>query len=48
MQTVPYRYRHMPIGGGGYVTGFFFHPNDPRTLYCRTDIGGVYRFDYDA
>ena len=48
MQTVPYRYRHMPIGGGGYVTGFFFHPNDPRTLYCRTDIGGVYRFDYDT
>lgn len=48
MQTVPYRYRHMPIGGGGYVTGFFFHPNDPRTMYCRTDIGGVYRFDYDT
>ncbi len=47
MQTVPYRYQHMPIGGGGYVTGFFFHPSDAQTMYCRTDIGGVYRFDYE-
>lgn len=44
---VPYFYRHLPIGGGGYVTGFFFHPTDPNTFYCRTDIGGMYRFDYD-
>ena len=40
-------YRHMPIGGGGYVTGFYFHPADDKVLYCRTDIGGMYRFDYD-
>ncbi len=45
--TVPYEYRHMPIGGGGYVTGFYFHPADPAVMYCRTDIGGVYRFDDD-
>ena len=44
---LPYRYRHMPIGGGGYVTGFYFHPTDPNVMYCRTDIGGAYRFDYD-
>ena len=44
---VPYMYRHLPIGGGGYVTGFFFHPTDPNTFYCRTDIGGMYRFDYE-
>ncbi len=48
IQTVPYHYRHLPIGGGGYVTGFVFHPTDPQVMYCRTDIGGVYRFDYAA
>lgn len=46
-KAIPYRYRHMPIGGGGYVTGFFFHPTDPNVMYCRTDIGGMYRFDYE-
>lgn len=45
---LPYRYHHMPIGGGGYVTGFYFHPTDPNVMYCRTDIGGMYRFDYDT
>ena len=44
--SIPYEYRHLPIGGGGYVTGFQFHPTDARVMYCRTDIGGVYRFDY--
>ena len=40
-----YRYRNMPIPGGGYVTGFLFHPRADGVLYLRTDIGGVYRFD---
>jgi len=48
MKTVPYLYRHMPIGGGGYVTGFFFHPHEKDVLYCRTDIGGMYRFCYET
>lgn len=48
IRLIPYRYRHLPIGGGGYVTGFLFHPRDPQVMYCRTDIGGVYRFDYEA
>ena len=48
IRTLEYRYRHLPIGGGGYVTGFFFHPTDPQVMYCRTDIGGMYRFDHAA
>ena len=47
IKSVPYHYRHLPIGGGGYVTGFFFHPTDRNVLYCRTDIGGMYRFHYE-
>ncbi|MDE6845703.1 MAG: endoglucanase [Lachnospiraceae bacterium] len=45
MQTQKYVYCNLPIPGGGYVTGFIFHPNKENVLYIRTDIGGVYRFD---
>ena len=44
---IPYIYRNAPIPGGGYVTGFLFHKKVPGLLYCRTDIGGTYRFDGD-
>jgi hypothetical protein len=44
MQKEAYEYRNLPIPGGGYVTGFIFHEKEPGIFYCRTDIGGVYRF----
>lgn len=43
-----YVYRHAPIPGGGFVTGFVFHPTEKNILYARTDIGGVYRYDFDS
>lgn len=46
MKTVPYEYKNMPIPGGGYVTGFLYHPNFRDIMYIRTDIGGTYRFNF--
>ena len=46
MKTERYEYRNLPIPGGGYVTGFIFHEKKQGVLYARTDIGGMYRFDY--
>lgn len=33
-----------PIGGGGFVTGVITHQTS-GDIYCRTDVGGVYRWD---
>lgn len=45
MRQIPYRYRNLPIPGGGYVTGFLYSRRERGVLYIRTDIGGTYRFD---
>ncbi|MDD2580105.1 MAG: endoglucanase, partial [Eubacteriales bacterium] len=46
VRTIPYQYRHAPVPGGGFVTGFVFHPKSRQILYARTDIGGVYRYQF--
>ena len=48
MKHIPYIYSHCPVPGGGYATGFLYHPTKEGLLYLRTDIGGTYRFDYAA
>ncbi|BCN32837.1 beta propeller repeat protein [Anaeromicropila herbilytica] len=45
-KQIPYTYRNLPVPGGGFVTGFSFHKNAKDILYARTDIGGVYRYDF--
>lgn len=48
MPVIPYEYKNLPIPGGGYVTGFLFSQKHDGYLYIRTDIGGLYRFDFDT
>ena len=40
-----YRYRNLPIPGGGYVPSFTFDEKDSKGFYIRTDVGGAYRFE---
>jgi len=40
-----YNWKPVKIHGGGFVTGILFHPDQPGLMYCRTDIGGSYRWN---
>lgn len=46
-KTINYTYKNCPVPGGGFVTGFVFHDTCKDILYTRTDIGGVYKFDFE-
>ena len=43
-----FTWKTVPWGGGGYIPAFLYHPKSPRILYARTDVGGMYRYDYAA
>jgi photosystem II stability/assembly factor-like uncharacterized protein len=43
-----FTWRTVPWGGGGYIPAFLYHPKSPKILYARTDVGGMYRYDYQA
>src|ERR1035437_9793957 len=40
-----YNWKSVTIKGGGFVSGIITHPNAPGVVYCRTDIGGAYRWN---
>ncbi|MBQ9118490.1 MAG: endoglucanase [Lachnospiraceae bacterium] len=46
MKQLTYEYRNCPVPGGGFVTGFLFHERE-ELCYARTDIGGMYRRDFE-
>jgi xyloglucan-specific exo-beta-1,4-glucanase len=41
----PYEWNNLPMGGGGFVSGIITSKSQPGLMYCRTDVGGAYRWD---
>ena len=47
-QEVPFVWKNVKIGGGGFVPGLVFNDSVPNVFYARTDVGGAYRFEKDT
>lgn len=43
--TETYKWKSVQIAGGGFVDGVIYHPTAKDVLYCRTDMGGAYRWN---
>ena len=42
-----YEWGNVRFDGGGFVSAVIFHPKAENLLYARTDVGGIYRFEFD-
>jgi len=45
VSSQPYQWKNVQIVGGGFVDGIVFHPKAKGIRYCRTDMGGAYRWN---
>lgn len=45
VSSTPYAWKSVQIVGGGFVDGIIFHPKAKGVRYCRTDMGGAYRWN---
>lgn len=43
-----YTWGNVRFDGGGFVSAVIFHPKAENVLYARTDVGGIYRFDFSS
>src|SRR6266542_2959367 len=43
--AIPYTWKSVQMVGGGFVDGIIFHPKAKGVRYCRTDMGGAYRWN---
>lgn len=46
-QAENYNWGNVRFDGGGFVSAVIFHPKAENVLYARTDVGGIYRFDFE-
>jgi hypothetical protein len=44
-ESAKFDWKKVVVGGGGYVTGVVFSEAQKDVIYCRTDVGGAYRWD---
>lgn len=42
-----YSWKSVQIRGGGFVDGLIYHPAEKDLLYCRTDMGGAYKWNVE-